>query len=176
MARMGSARFGEPHPELCALGVYPHHDRLMLGIGTDVAEKYGIASFEDLREKKPPLKLVAATRDGVARTRQRGHFEGRLRRGSAGLDVRRPHKQTRFRDNALRERALRRPAADDLDVLRLADRDAREDAQTRRSDHDAFGYPPARDRFRRALQGDRRTVQGARRYLAGSTIAARRRA
>jgi TRAP-type uncharacterized transport system substrate-binding protein len=65
MARTGSARFDTAHPDLCAIGVYPHHDRLMLGLGTDVVERYGIHSFADLREKKPPLKLVAGVRDGV---------------------------------------------------------------------------------------------------------------
>lgn len=65
MAREGKARFAEPHPELRAIGVYPHHDRLMLGLGTDVCERYGITSFADLARTKPPLRLVGAVRDGV---------------------------------------------------------------------------------------------------------------
>ncbi|MBV9439205.1 MAG: hypothetical protein JOZ24_04355 [Candidatus Eremiobacteraeota bacterium] len=65
MAREGKARFERAHPELRALGVYPHHDRLMLGIGEDVAERYGIRSYEDLALRRPPLRLVGAVRDGV---------------------------------------------------------------------------------------------------------------
>jgi uncharacterized protein len=61
-AREGLGMFaGQPHPELRALGVLPQDDRLVLAIGAE----HHIASFEDLRDKRPPLKIATSQDDGV---------------------------------------------------------------------------------------------------------------
>ncbi|GAQ12296.1 hypothetical protein ALT_9617 [Aspergillus lentulus] len=50
-----------PMPSLRALGVLPQNDRLILAIDP----KYGIKSFEDLRQKRPPLRIATSTNDGT---------------------------------------------------------------------------------------------------------------
>lgn len=51
----------EGFPELRALGVVPQRDRLVIGIH----KSWGITSFAELREKKPPLRLATSVNDGV---------------------------------------------------------------------------------------------------------------
>ncbi|SDT80319.1 hypothetical protein SAMN04489716_9153 [Actinoplanes derwentensis] len=51
----------EGFPELRALGVVPQRDRLVVG----VHKSWGVTTFADLREKKPPLKLATSINDGV---------------------------------------------------------------------------------------------------------------
>lgn len=50
-----------PMPSLRALGVLPQNDRMILAIHP----KYGIKSFEDLRQKRPPLRIATSTNDGT---------------------------------------------------------------------------------------------------------------
>lgn len=50
-----------PMPSLRALGVLPQNDRMVLAINP----KYNIRSFEELREKKPPLKIATSHNDGT---------------------------------------------------------------------------------------------------------------
>lgn len=52
---------GRPMPELRALAVLPQNDRLLLAIDP----KYGIATFDDLRAKKPPLTIAVSADDGT---------------------------------------------------------------------------------------------------------------
>ena len=52
---------GEAFPDLRALGVVPQRDRLVVGIH----KSWGISTFADLREKKPPLRLATSDHDGV---------------------------------------------------------------------------------------------------------------
>lgn len=52
---------GESHPELRALGTVPQKDRLVLAIGAE----HGIRSFDDLRQKRPPLRIATSPDDGV---------------------------------------------------------------------------------------------------------------
>lgn len=66
MLVQGSGIYDEPHPELCAAGVLPHRDRLVLAIAADVADRLGIASYRDIAAKHPELRLVAAPRGGDA--------------------------------------------------------------------------------------------------------------
>ncbi|HZU05094.1 MAG TPA: TAXI family TRAP transporter solute-binding subunit [Chloroflexota bacterium] len=65
MALEGRGLYDAPHPGLRALAVLPHRDRLVLAIAADVAERYGIASYEDLAAKRPPLRIVTGLNDGV---------------------------------------------------------------------------------------------------------------
>lgn len=51
----------QPMPELRALGVVPQNDRLVLAIDP----RFGIRSFADLREKKPPLRIASSVDDGT---------------------------------------------------------------------------------------------------------------
>ncbi|GIC92977.1 uncharacterized protein Aud_009456 [Aspergillus udagawae] len=50
-----------PMPSLRALGVLPQNDRMILAIHP----KYGIKSFEDLRQKRPALRIATSTNDGT---------------------------------------------------------------------------------------------------------------
>jgi TRAP transporter TAXI family solute receptor len=52
---------GEPFPHLRALGYVPQNDRLIFAIRSE----FGIRSFEDLRRKKPALRITAGFDDGV---------------------------------------------------------------------------------------------------------------
>ncbi len=52
---------GTAHPEVCALGVMPQDDRLVFAVGAE----HGVRTFEDLREKKVPLKIATSQNDGV---------------------------------------------------------------------------------------------------------------
>lgn len=61
-ALTGTGMFaGRPMPDLRAIGVLPQNDRLVLAIDP----KFGISSFAELREKKPPLRIAASTDDGT---------------------------------------------------------------------------------------------------------------
>jgi hypothetical protein len=48
-------------PSLRSLGVLPNRDRTVLAIDP----KYGIHSFDDLRQKKPAIRIATATNDGT---------------------------------------------------------------------------------------------------------------
>ncbi|KAJ5927634.1 hypothetical protein N7516_009407 [Penicillium verrucosum] len=48
-------------PSLCALGVLPQNDRVILAIDP----KYGIESFEDMRLKRPALRIATSTNNGT---------------------------------------------------------------------------------------------------------------
>ncbi|KAF7181815.1 hypothetical protein CNMCM7691_001112 [Aspergillus felis] len=50
-----------PMPSLRALGVLPQNDRMVLAIDP----KYGIKSFEDLRQQRPALRIATSTNDGT---------------------------------------------------------------------------------------------------------------
>ncbi|MCC6474546.1 MAG: hypothetical protein IT514_12470 [Burkholderiales bacterium] len=50
----------EFYPHLRALGHVPQHDRLIFA----VRKEFGVASFGDLREKKPPLRISVGLDDG----------------------------------------------------------------------------------------------------------------
>ncbi|KAJ9485167.1 hypothetical protein VN97_g8177 [Penicillium thymicola] len=50
-----------PMPSLGALGVLPQHDGMILAIDP----KYGIESFEDLRLKRPALRIATSTNYGT---------------------------------------------------------------------------------------------------------------
>ncbi|MCP2335756.1 TAXI family TRAP transporter solute-binding subunit [Actinomadura rupiterrae] len=52
---------GEPFPDLCALGVLPQRDRLVVGVDRSL----GIGSFAELRAAKPRLRLATAQHDGT---------------------------------------------------------------------------------------------------------------
>lgn len=65
MAIDGIGVFERAHPEIRAIGVLPHRDRLILAIGEDVAERHGIRTFTDLARVKPALRLLSAVNDGV---------------------------------------------------------------------------------------------------------------
>jgi TRAP-type uncharacterized transport system substrate-binding protein len=52
---------GEAFPELCALGTMPQTDRLVVAIKSEL----GIASFDDLRRKKPALRIATSQDDGI---------------------------------------------------------------------------------------------------------------
>jgi uncharacterized protein len=65
MAINGIGVFDRAHPEIRAIGVLPHRDRLLLAIGEDVAERFGIRTFADIARVKPPLTLLSAVNDGV---------------------------------------------------------------------------------------------------------------
>ena len=61
-ARDGLGMFdGTPHPELRALGVMPQDDRLVLAVGAEL----GIKTFDDLRTKKPSIRISTSHDDGV---------------------------------------------------------------------------------------------------------------
>jgi TRAP-type uncharacterized transport system substrate-binding protein len=52
--------FNEAYPHLRALGHVPQHDRLIMAVRRDL----GIASYADLRAKKPKLRIAAGIDDG----------------------------------------------------------------------------------------------------------------
>ena len=51
---------GKPQPRLRAIGVLPQDDRLVFALRRDL----GIESFVQLREERPPLRLVVSVDDG----------------------------------------------------------------------------------------------------------------
>ena len=61
----GRGMFDRPCPDLRAIAAMPHRDRMVLAIAEDFAERYGIRSFHDLREKKPPIRIVTGLNDGI---------------------------------------------------------------------------------------------------------------
>lgn len=52
---------GEAFPELRALGTVPQTDRLVLAVRADA----GVRSFEDLRQRRPPLRIATSPDDGI---------------------------------------------------------------------------------------------------------------
>jgi uncharacterized protein len=60
-ALTGKGIFSSAMPGLRSLGVLPQRDRMVLAIDP----KFGIKSFEDLRQKKPPLSIATSTNDGT---------------------------------------------------------------------------------------------------------------
>ncbi|KAH8703434.1 hypothetical protein BGW36DRAFT_393775 [Talaromyces proteolyticus] len=54
------SQFG-PMPSLRALAVLPQNDRMVLAVDP----KFGIRSFNDLRNKRPPLRIATSTNDGT---------------------------------------------------------------------------------------------------------------
>jgi TRAP-type uncharacterized transport system substrate-binding protein len=66
MAREGLGPFsGRRLGNLRSLGQLPHRDRFVLAINADV----GVASFAEIRDRRPPLKIALSPNDGV-------HFGG----------------------------------------------------------------------------------------------------
>lgn len=53
---------GEAFPHLRALGHVPQHDRMIMAVRSDL----GITSFDDIRKKKPKLRITTGPDDGVA--------------------------------------------------------------------------------------------------------------
>lgn len=64
-AREGLGPFREKHPELVTFARLAHRDRLILALAKDVCAKYGVWTFADIAEKKPPLRIVNAIHDGM---------------------------------------------------------------------------------------------------------------
>jgi uncharacterized protein len=60
-ALTGEAPFSKPAPNLRALGVLPQNDRMVLAVDP----KYGIETFEELKVKKPALRIATSTNDGT---------------------------------------------------------------------------------------------------------------
>ncbi|MGA2392174.1 MAG: TAXI family TRAP transporter solute-binding subunit [Candidatus Lustribacter sp.] len=52
---------GEAFPHLRALGHYPQHDRMIMAVRRDT----GITSFDDIRRKKPKLRITTGVDDGI---------------------------------------------------------------------------------------------------------------
>lgn len=52
---------GQPMPELRALAVLPQNDRLLLAIDP----KFEVRTFEELRTKRPPIKIAVSADDGT---------------------------------------------------------------------------------------------------------------
>jgi TRAP-type uncharacterized transport system substrate-binding protein len=60
-ALTGTAIFsGRPMPSLRALAVLPQNDKMVLAVAGDL----GIRSFEELRQKRPPLRIATSVDDG----------------------------------------------------------------------------------------------------------------
>jgi TRAP-type uncharacterized transport system substrate-binding protein len=53
----GNATFDRPRPALRSIGVVPHRDALVLGVGRE----FGLTSFDELRERRVPLRLSVPT-------------------------------------------------------------------------------------------------------------------
>ena len=54
--------FTRPMPDLRALAAMPQDDRMVLALHP----KWSVKSFEELREKKPPLRIATSTDDGTS--------------------------------------------------------------------------------------------------------------
>ncbi|VCU71482.1 hypothetical protein PIGHUM_03567 [Pigmentiphaga humi] len=67
-----------PTPNLRALAVLPQDDRMLLALAPDL----GISSFEELRRRRPPLRIAASSNDG---TNLIGYV-GRLLMAAHGID------------------------------------------------------------------------------------------
>jgi TRAP transporter TAXI family solute receptor len=52
---------GEAFPHLRALGHVPQHDRMILAVRSEL----GITSFDDMRKKKPKLRITTGVDDGI---------------------------------------------------------------------------------------------------------------
>ena len=60
MAMRGVGLFDEPFPSLRALGTFPHYDWLMFCVD----RSFGVRTFAELRERKPPIRLTTGYLDG----------------------------------------------------------------------------------------------------------------
>ena len=60
----GIGMYDTPQPRLRAIAALPHRDRLVLAIARDVADREGIASYEDLAVRRPALRIVVGPADG----------------------------------------------------------------------------------------------------------------
>lgn len=61
-ALTGSGMFAShAMPDLRALGVLPQNDRMMLAVDP----KYGVKTFDDIRRKKPALRIAISANDGT---------------------------------------------------------------------------------------------------------------
>lgn len=54
--------FPHPMPSLCALAVLPQNDRMVLAVDP----KFGVRSFDDIRQKKPALRIATSADDGTS--------------------------------------------------------------------------------------------------------------
>ena len=61
-ALVGTGMFTRAMPDLRALAVLPQDDRMVLAIHP----KWGIKTFDELRQKKPPLSIATSTDDGTS--------------------------------------------------------------------------------------------------------------
>ena len=64
-ARAGVRPFADAHPELVAIGVLPHRDRVLLALPEATASRLGVRSFADLGARRPALRLTVGARDGL---------------------------------------------------------------------------------------------------------------
>ena len=67
---------GEAFPNLRAIGHVPQHDRMIMAVRSDL----GITSYDDIRKKKPKLRITTGPDDGVDLSRLRravDHVGGR---------------------------------------------------------------------------------------------------
>src|SRR6266516_4335093 len=60
MALRGSGLFSEPFPSLRALATFPHHDWLLFAVD----QSFGVRTFAELKERKPPIRLTTGFVDG----------------------------------------------------------------------------------------------------------------
>src|SRR5919202_927187 len=60
MAMRGAGLFDQPFPQLRALGTFPHHDWLLFAVD----QSFGVRTFAELKERKPPLRLTTGFLDG----------------------------------------------------------------------------------------------------------------
>ena len=67
-ARAGQPPFAKAHPELVALGVLPHRDRVLLALRGSTADRLGVRTFADLRDRRPALRLTVGERGGLVGT------------------------------------------------------------------------------------------------------------
>jgi hypothetical protein len=71
LALRGRGPFPGPLPDLRALATLPQNDRMLLAVSPQV----GVQSFEELRAKKPPLRIAVSSDDG---TNFIGHVAARM--------------------------------------------------------------------------------------------------
>ncbi|MBV9385629.1 MAG: hypothetical protein JOZ78_04280 [Chroococcidiopsidaceae cyanobacterium CP_BM_ER_R8_30] len=64
MALKGRGIFDTSHPNLRAVAVLPHRDRLVFAVDAEVADRYDLRTFRDFVTKCPPLRIATALNDG----------------------------------------------------------------------------------------------------------------
>ena len=65
MAHQGRGIYTSAHPNLRAIAVLPHRDRMLFAVATEVADRYGLHTLADFAAKQPPLRIATGLNDGV---------------------------------------------------------------------------------------------------------------